>query len=132
MTTVNKTNLSEHNILTVTTDVSKQNEASKRNLDFDQFNFFSDSVCWESLKQDLSDVDWAQQMKDFDPVDQYNTFMKMFAKSEKPCPTKEKCGNCFQKVHVDFTFFCNKFYCFFLVVFHHIFDRKPLDLYSFP
>ena len=60
------------------------------NLNFDQLNLLSDSVSWKSLKQDLSEVDLAQQMNNCDPVAQFNTFMKIcLDKAQKHVPLRK-------------------------------------------
>ncbi|KAG0702385.1 hypothetical protein GWK47_002865 [Chionoecetes opilio] len=75
--TVNKTNLSDHNIITLTTSVSTNMQpripsAAQQAPNFSRMNFHSESVCWESLRRDLGEVKWDSLMKDCDPEVQYD------------------------------------------------------------
>lgn len=79
---MNKTNLSDHNIITVTTNLptnthlrlSSEVEQAP-NFNFNQLNFLSESVCWDSIKKDLGELNWDLLMRDCDPEAQYDTII---------------------------------------------------------
>lgn len=79
--TVDKTILSDHNIITIETNLTSTKQTDIRvsklseKLDFNKLNYFSESVHWENLKQDLSEVDWVHRMDNCDPVAQYETII---------------------------------------------------------
>lgn len=83
-TEVHETNLSDHNIIMVTTKIpfkKKTTLSSPVNgtLNFNQLNFLSESTNWESLKQDLRVVDWSVMAND-DPSKQYQMITNMCLK----------------------------------------------------
>ena len=91
---VNKSNLSDHNIITLTTNLPSNTQtqnntsATQLPLNFSQLNFFSESVCWESLQKALDEIDWDLIM-DCDPETQYNRLlMKCLEISEKYVPLR--------------------------------------------
>ncbi len=92
--TVNQTNFSDHNIIALTTNLLTNMQtkipcASQQTPNFSRLNFLSESVCWESLKRDLGEVNWEIIMKDCDPEAQYNILMtKCLTISEKYVPLR--------------------------------------------
>lgn len=84
--TVNKTNLSDHNIITVTTTIatttttdhkSSGSTASKSaDVNFNKLNFLSKSVPWDEFKKEIDKVDWTKLLHDTDPVIQYDIIHK--------------------------------------------------------
>lgn len=81
---VNKTNLSDHNLITLTTSLSTDMQTrtdmeagtSQHEPYFDQLNFHCQSICWESIKRDLADVNWESLMNNSDPEVQHHTLMR--------------------------------------------------------
>ena len=92
---VDTTNLSDHNMITITTNIIDStpqccvNEDQHTALSFNHLNFFSESVCWEKLKRDFNQIDWHHEMRDADPEDQYKKFLqKCRVVSEKYVPLR--------------------------------------------
>lgn len=80
--TIYKTNMSDHNIITLTTKLTtdvvrtmNSMNTEHLNVNFNQLNFFSDAICWDELKGELGEVD--SQLGDSDPEAQYNLFLKL-------------------------------------------------------
>ena len=80
---VNKTNLSDHNIISLTTNIITDTRfaahAAKKpmTVNFNKLNFFNDKISWEAIKKELDEVDWAPQLRDLDPEAQYNKILKL-------------------------------------------------------
>ena len=78
---VEKTVLSDHNIINIKTTMNKSGHnnvsslAPHTELNFNQLNFFSESVSWEDIKTDLGEVDWCSLMKHSDPEHHYETLV---------------------------------------------------------
>ena len=77
---VHKTMFSDHNIITLTTNVPTNTQTkipseAQELPNFGQLNFFNESICWENLRRDLCETNWDILMKDCDPEAQYNTLM---------------------------------------------------------
>lgn len=91
---VDKTNLSDHNIITLTTSIKTDTHPSttvKQNQTFNQLNFFSESIKWNDVKSDIAAVDWDQVMEDSDPESQYENLLRIcFEISKKHIPYKRK------------------------------------------
>ena len=91
---VNSTNFSDHNIITLTTNLPTNVQtwipcAAQQAPNFSRLNFLSESVCWESLKRDLGETDWELLMKDCDPEAQYDILMTICLEiSEKYVPLR--------------------------------------------
>ena len=92
--TVNNANLLDHNIIILTTSLSTnmQNRipsAIQQAPNFSRLNFHNESVCWVSLKRNLSEVNWDSLMKDCDPEAQYDILTtKCLEISEKYVPLR--------------------------------------------
>ncbi|KAG0710817.1 hypothetical protein GWK47_022002 [Chionoecetes opilio] len=88
------TDLSDHNIITLTTSVSTNMQpripsAAQQAPNFSRMNFHSESVCWESLRRDLGEVKWDSLMKDCDPEVKYDILTtKCLEISEKYVPLR--------------------------------------------
>ena len=91
---VDKTSLSDHDIITLTTNLPtnmRTRSASEvhETPNFSQLNFLSESVCWESLKKELDETNWDLLMKDCDTEAQYDLLMtKCLEISEKYVPLR--------------------------------------------
>lgn len=90
---VEKTILSDHNIITLTTNIRTDshlgNKGQQTAPTFNQFNFFNDSIKWEDVKRDLGTVDWHQLMEYPAPESQYRQLLlKCLEISEKHIPYK--------------------------------------------
>ena len=79
---VEKTNLSDHNVITLTTNLimDKQHyatsQAQQAKINFNQLNFFSASLSWADMKKELSEVDWLRLMKGQDAETQYKLLLE--------------------------------------------------------
>ena len=79
--TVEKTNLSDHKVVNLQTNITKDEHLNKKSPHWKQnsvlinFNFFTESVSWKKMKSDLGEVDWYQLMQDSDPETQYNLIL---------------------------------------------------------
>lgn len=92
--TVNRTNLSDHSIITLTTNLStnmqtRSTSETHQALNFSHLNFLSESVCWEGMKRDLSEIKWNSLMKDLDTESQYDVLVtKCLETSKKHVPLR--------------------------------------------
>ncbi|KAG0721802.1 hypothetical protein GWK47_045713 [Chionoecetes opilio] len=94
--TVDPTNLSDHNIVTLTTTMTDKKHhrdfspAQHTAVIFNHLNFFSESICWDNLKRNLNQVDWQLEMSNSDPEVQYNKFLsKCHEVCEKHVPIRK-------------------------------------------
>lgn len=81
---VDETNLSDHNIITLTTNIRSDPHQAICNLtqrlpptiiNLSNLNFFSETVHWENLRSQINSVDWPELLRDFDPDDQYKLIL---------------------------------------------------------
>lgn len=94
---MDKTILSDHNIITIEINLTSTKQTDKcvseisEKLDFNKLNYFSESVHWQNLKQDLSEVDWVHQMEICDPVAEYEIIITTCLElSRKHVPLRNK------------------------------------------
>lgn len=93
---VQPTHLSDHNIVTLTTNLlskpfhNDNRKATLTTVGFNDLNYFSDTICWENIKRDLDQVNWEQELKDVSPEVQYKKIILKCKKiSEAHVPKKK-------------------------------------------
>ena len=93
--TVHPTHLSDHNIVTITTNLfskphpSARQKATLTTVGFNEFNYHSETICWNDLRKDLDKVDWEKELNDLNPEIQYMTILQKCRKvSEAYVPLK--------------------------------------------
>ena len=92
---VTTTPLSDHDMITVTTNIGPNLENEARNegkeANFKDLNFFSDKVKWNSIKQELQETNWEELMRHDDPTKCYEVLIKRTLDiSTKHVPKRKK------------------------------------------